>query len=154
VYNVKVKSKEELNMKVEGNVASKRKDGRGIKVGDDWFSVFNSTDLDHVAWKDDVSFEYIQKGDFKNIKGRVTVTSAGGTSSTGTKKATGYSQVGVQMGHAYNNAMALVLGCKDTTNDMDEVMAAVVEKTVEIYKTTERLRKLADDGAFDAEEEL
>lgn len=61
----------------KGNVESKRRDGKGIKLQDgEWYSAFSETTLSEVNRGDLVEFEYVTKGDWKNIKGNVTVLSA------------------------------------------------------------------------------
>lgn len=52
-------------------VEAKSKDGKKIKIGEDWFSAFNASTLEGVERGDTVSFVYTLKGDWKNIKGSV-----------------------------------------------------------------------------------
>lgn len=94
--------------KVTGNVESKSRKGNSIKVGGDWYSTFKSQDLDHINWKDDVEFLYEQKGEYKNIKGKVTKTAGGGSVSNTSGGGKPFSNLGVELGHASNLAMRMM----------------------------------------------
>ncbi len=52
-------------------VAAKSRDGKKIKVGEEWFSAFSPSTLSEVNTGDFVSFDFYIKGDWKNIKGTV-----------------------------------------------------------------------------------
>lgn len=93
---------------IKGVVETKSRKGNSIKVGDDWYSTFKSADLDHIEWKDEVEFVYVQKGDFKNIKGRVQKVSGGGTATATSGGGKPYSNLGVELGHASNLAMRMM----------------------------------------------
>lgn len=60
-------------MNISGVVDSKRRDGKGIKIGDDWYSVMFASVLNEVNKGDFVEVEYTTKpsptgGDYRNIK--------------------------------------------------------------------------------------
>lgn len=65
-------------IKMNGVVDSKRRDGKAIKVGEDWFSVMASSPvLDSINKGDHVEFVYTEKPSpsgvpYRNIKGSVT----------------------------------------------------------------------------------
>jgi hypothetical protein len=138
--------------RISGKVASKRKDGKGIKVGEEWFSAFNASELDHINWKDDVEFSFARNGRFNNLKGTVKLISAGGGSSSAPAKSGGYSGVGVRAGHAWNSALQTVLHVTDKDVDLDDIRAAVLQEAIEVYKCMERFTKLGEAGAFAPEE--
>ena len=130
---------------VKGIVASKSRKGNSIKVGDDWFSTFKSEDLDHVNWKDEVEFMYETKGKYKNIKGRVEVKSGG--SAPVESKGGGYSNLGVEIGHASNLAMRMM----EQGDFKDEVGSAwyfkrFAEYTKDMYKVMQVIRKNIERG--------
>lgn len=133
---------------LSGKVASKRKDGKGIKVGDEWFSAFNASELDHVNWKDEVEFKFARNGRFNNLKGTVTVLSSSGASPAPKASGGGYSGVGVRAGHAWNSALQTVLHVTDRDVALEDIRAAVLEEAIEVYKTMERFTKLGEAGAF------
>jgi len=65
---------------VTGKVESARKDGKGIKVNGVWYSVYATSQLKDIKWKDDVEFTasstekngttyYNIKGDVKKVGG-------------------------------------------------------------------------------------
>ena len=136
---------------VKGNVASKSRKGNSIKVGDDWYSVYSAKDLEHVNWKDDVEFMYEQKGKYKNIKGDVTVTSKGG-SSGGSKPSggSGFSNTGVELGHASNLAMRMMEQTERTlTVGSPEYYKQFADYTMGMYKVMKMLRGKVDAGDLD-----
>lgn len=69
-------------IKINGVVDSKRRDGKAIKVGENWFSVMASSPvLDSINKGDYVEFMYTEKPSpsgepYRNIKGSVTKTAA------------------------------------------------------------------------------
>lgn len=139
--------------KVTGVVeaVSTKWDKYSIQVNGGWYGTKMEWAKEKPVAGDTVEFD---DGGGKFTK-YLKITGSGGAvpAKAGAAKAGGYSNVGVQMGHAYNNAMALVLACKGESDDMDEVLTAVTERTIEIYQLTERLRKLAETGSLVVEEE-
>ena len=137
--------------KVTGKVESMSKKGNSIKVGGEWYSVAPqaaSTALKGVQWKDEVEFLYEQKGQYKNIKGVVTVTSGAGhgvSGGSGGRASGGYSNLGVEVGHAANLAIqmmeqrliltndSVVVGSKDYYKDF-------AQYTLEMYKVMKGIR--------------
>jgi hypothetical protein len=100
------------------SIVSMRRDRKGFKLEDDnWYSSFNP--ISNINVGDVVSFEYLPKGNFNNIKGSVEVTggavsapaSSGGNSNTGGNK--GYNKRGGfpvaidDMGRAINRQSAI-----------------------------------------------
>jgi hypothetical protein len=77
---------------VTGVVEAKARTGKGIKVGDLWYSAFTAATLDGVERGDEVSFESVldKTGKYNNIKGAVkkggTTVPVSGASSDGTLK--------------------------------------------------------------------
>lgn len=69
-------------------IVSMRRDRKGFKLGDDtWYSSFNA--IKNVERGDVVSFEFVTKGSFNNIKGDVSVGEGGGTTSASDKGTSG-----------------------------------------------------------------
>ena len=64
---------------VQGVVVAKRKDGKGIRIGETWYSVFLATELDSAVRNATVSFAYEENvrghQTYRNIKGPITVVS-------------------------------------------------------------------------------
>lgn len=97
---------------VKGKIESMRRDRKGIKVDGEWYSSFR--EINSVEWKDEVEFEYEQKGRYRNIQGAVRkLGSGGGGSYSGNDNRSGgrsnsFSSVGVELGHAANLAMRMM----------------------------------------------
>lgn len=89
---------------VSGKVESKSRKGNSIKVNGEWYGTFSADELAHVNWKDEVVFNYVTKGDYRNIKGKVRVSSSGGPASSASSSR-GNSMLGVELGHASKLAM-------------------------------------------------
>lgn len=62
---------------VTGVVEAKTRTGKAIKLGEDWWSAYSAATLADINKGDTVSFEGVLKGDYKNIKGKVTKTGEG-----------------------------------------------------------------------------
>lgn len=58
-------------------VNSVSKNGKSLKIDDVWYGAFNASQLNGAAVGDTVDFEYVEKGEYKNIKGGVVVKSKG-----------------------------------------------------------------------------
>ena len=109
------------------SVVSMRRDRKGFKLEDEsWYSSFNA--ISNVNMGDVVSFEYVKKGNFNNIKGPVSVTggsasaptSSGGNSNKGYSKRAGFPVATDDMGRAINRQSAIkaaIEGVKDTMTD-------------------------------------
>ena len=141
--------------KVAGKVESKSRKGNSIKVNGDWYSTFKAEDLSHVEWKDEVEFLYEQKGQYKNIKGRVTKTgSSGGASnasnnSGGGGNRGGYSSVGVELGHAANLAMRMMEQVEEGVSPIvgtPEYYKQFIEYTESMYKVMKAVRAKVESG--------
>lgn len=59
-----------------------KRDGKALKIGNDWYSAFKASQIGTVKAGDAVSFEYIEKGEWKNIKGSVSINSPSTTAVT------------------------------------------------------------------------
>ena len=133
--------------KVSGKVESMSRKGNSIKVGGEWYSVAPqavATAMKGVAWKDEVEFMYEQKGQYKNIKGVVTVLGGGGSSvaPAASRSGGGYSNIGVEVGHAANLAMEMmgqkVLDAESVGTK--EYYQAFAQYTLEMYKVMKGIR--------------
>ena len=132
---------------ISGTVQSKSRKGNSIKVDDVWYSTYSPKDLDHVSWKDDVVFNYVTKGDYKNIKGDVRVASSTATSS-GSKR---NNNLGVELGHASNLAMTVAMASDFAPSSVD-FYKHWLEQTETIYAIMNGLRaKYESEGAPPAE---
>lgn len=137
--------------KVAGKVESMSKKGNSIKVNGEWYSVAPqaaATALKGVAWKDEVEFLYEQKGQYKNIKGVVSVISGAGSPAANSGRGGnggGYSNIGVEVGHAANLAMNMMEQkiMADTTPMMigsKEYYATFAQYTLDMYKVMKGIR--------------
>lgn len=145
--------------KVTGKVESMRRDRKGVKVDGQWYSSFSP--ITDVEWKDEVEFEYEQKGKYANIKGTVRkLASSGGSGNSGGNagrggSVSGYSSLGVELGHASNLAMRMMeqrgAGSVGGTLDVGsaEYYKQFMEDTKNIFKVMKGMRAWAetDDGA-------
>jgi hypothetical protein len=140
--------------KISGVVESKSRKGNSIKVGGEWYSCFNASDLNHVIWKDSVEFMYVQKGQYRNIKGKVEILAGGGGASSsgggGSRSAGGYSNLGVELGHASNLAMK-VMEQMVTVSDIQvgsaDYYTQFIEQTEKMYTIMKGIR-----GKYEAED--
>jgi len=93
---------------ISGTVEAVRKDRKGLCINDVWYS---SWDALSVGKGDEVVFNYaeVEKGGrtFRNIKGKVRV-SGKATPKSGGSYSKGYSNIGVELGHAANLAMRMM----------------------------------------------
>jgi uncharacterized protein YdaT len=68
-------------LKGGGVVEVKTRNGKSIKIGENWYSAFKAVELNAVEVGDEVAFEYIEKESggttFLNIKGDVKVVGKG-----------------------------------------------------------------------------
>jgi hypothetical protein len=63
---------------VIGTVEAVARSGKAIMVAGDWYSAYNKNQIGPARKGDAVAFDFTVKGDFKNISGNVTITSASG----------------------------------------------------------------------------
>lgn len=65
--------------KASGVIEALARNGKGFKIGEQWFSVFKAVDLNNAQKGDNVTFDYVstEKGGttFHNVKGKVEITS-------------------------------------------------------------------------------
>lgn len=121
-------------MRIDGMVESKSRKGNSIKVNGEWYSTFNASDLDHVNWKDQVSFDFVSKGKYKNISGKVEVTAkAPAASSSGGGGKGGDYTLGVELGHASKLAMDVMLAETAIKAGSEEFYKGFVRHTEIIY---------------------
>ena len=132
---------------LSGKVESKSKKGNSIKVDGEWYSTFSSDDLDHVEWKDDVVFNWeLAKGKYRNIKGKVRVSGSGaGTASPAASKG-GWSNTGVELGHAANLAMRMMEQGTPPTVGTPEYYKQFLKYTEDMYKLMKGVRAKVDAG--------
>ncbi|MGH8654963.1 MAG: hypothetical protein ACREYE_23605 [Gammaproteobacteria bacterium] len=71
-----------MTEKVTGTVAAIRRDGRGFKVGEDWYGVYNPAEIEGLQRGSEVSFEYTTSArGFNDVRGPVVVTPRGADAS-------------------------------------------------------------------------
>ena len=138
-------------MKAKGNVESKRRDGKGIKLQDgNWYSVFKASELEDVNRGDLVEFEYTEKGNFKNISTDVKVLSAspsaGSTASAPASASKMYRPFPVPKDHGdraiirqnmLSHATSIVLNYGNLSDDqlkLDYVVESVIQVARELEK--------------------
>lgn len=128
-----------------GTVASKARNGSSIKIGDDWYGAFKGKGLETVEQGHTVQIEwdYDKTGKYRNIKSCMVVGGAarapaqvsGGTGSNG------YSNLGVELGHASKLAMDICLAMHDPRNvGDDDFYNDWAKHTRKVYKTMQALR--------------
>jgi hypothetical protein len=131
-----------------------------IQVGDEWYSVgsnkggsYINKDVRNLEEGYDVEFMYQQNGDFRNVKKasftingtpRPQTTSSSPPSTASKPPARIDNSVGMAVGMAINNAVALACAGK-----IDEDDLSLEKKAVEIYYLAERLKKNAAAGCID-----
>ena len=139
---------------ITGNVESMRRDRKGIKVGGEWYSAFNASQLDNVERKDDIEFEYTEKGSYKNIKGDARKAAGGSSASSGASKSPaksgGYNSAGVEVGHAWNSAVQIVLADGGTVGKSHEdTVRECIAVAARVYAVCGALRAQAEAGTLD-----
>lgn len=137
--------------KVVGNVESKSRKGNGIKVDGEWYSTRTPAELAHIEWKDDVEFLYEQNGKYRNIKGKVTKVGGGSSSGGGSRPAGGgYSNVGVEVGHAANLAIRMMeQGDEKHEVGSPDYYKTFTEYTVNMYKVMKAIRAKVEASGED-----
>ena len=134
-----------------GEIKSMRKDRKGVKMEDgEWYSAFNASQMGSAEWKDTVTFEYIEKGPYKNIKGNVTVTGAasGATSVAGSTSAPYRGNAGVEVGHAWNSAVQIVLASNPNMS-YEDIVKECIPVAARVYAVCAALREKAAAGTLD-----
>lgn len=135
-----------------GTVDAVRKDGKGFCIDDVWYS---SWDPVSVSKGDAVVFNFVEKGRYKNIKGKVRVESGGSApAASGSKVTAKWSNVGVELGHAANLAQRImeVMYCEDQLDKAEvEIGSAAyyamfAEQTLRAYKVMKNLRSKVEAG--------
>ena len=138
---------------VKGTIVSQRRDRKGFKLDDDeWYSSFET--LSGVDLGDVVEFEYVAKGRWKNIKGKINKVSGGSGSSSGgggEPPARKNFNVGVEVGHAWNSAVQIVLAT-DISKDREQILRDTADLTARVYSFCRELRKFAEEGSLEGAE--
>jgi hypothetical protein len=131
-----------------GTVASKARNGSSIKIGEDWYGAFKGKGLEAVEQGHTVQIEwdYDKTGKYRNIKSCMVVggsarpaqaMGASGSSNGGG----GYSNLGVELGHASKLAMDMVLAMYDPRSvGDDDFYTDWAKHTRKVYKTMQSLR--------------
>lgn len=127
---------------ITGVVESVRKDRKGMCVNGQWYS---SWDALSVNTGDEVLFNYVEKGTFKNIKGKVRVTGSKPVTSSGGGKSGGYSNLGVEIGHAANLAMEMMKQDKIEL-DSEEYYGTFATRTVSMFNAMKEIRSIIEKG--------
>jgi hypothetical protein len=129
---------------VTGTVASKARNGTSIKIGEDWFGSFKGKGLEAIeqGHSVQVDWDYDKTGKYKNIK---TVSVLGGAAvarpAVASSGGGGYSNLGVELGHASKLAMDLALAMHDPRNvGDDDFYADWIKHTRKVYKAMTALR--------------
>jgi hypothetical protein len=116
-----------------GVIQSVRRDRKGIKIDDVWYSAYNPSELGEAQRGDTVTVEYKPKGDFKNIVS-VTVDAAAPKGGGGGGRGGGYSGGGDKQFRsvpelnridALNAAVAVTAGDTDTKERVKHVLKLV-----------------------------
>jgi hypothetical protein len=128
-----------------GTVASKARNGSSIKIGEDWYGAFKGKGLETVEQGHTVQIEwdYDKTGKYRNIKSVMVVGGAARApaQASGGSSGGGYSNLGVELGHASKLAMDLVLNMHDPRNvGDDDFYADWAKHTRKVYKTMQALR--------------
>lgn len=136
-----------MSDQMTGVVEAVRRDGKGFKIGEDWYSSFNP--ISGVNRGDEVSFNYARKGQYLNIKGKVTVVGAGSTNASrpqASNKPNTFN-LGVELGHASNLAMRMMEQRLKSGDPVDvgskEYYEVFMKDTDTIYKVMSALRDKA-----------
>jgi hypothetical protein len=136
-----------------GVVDAVRKDRKGLCINDVWYS---SWDPISVNRGDEVLFNFVKKGQYNNIKGKVRVTGKGTAPASSPRSSGGYSNIGVEIGHASNLAMRTIeqmLNCGDEVPDAgsSEYYKLFAERTIEIYTLMKGIRAKVDGKSEDSD---
>jgi len=130
---------------VTGTVESMGKDGKKFKVNGGWYSAFNAKQLSGAEQGDNVSFEYKENGQWKNITGNVTIVEKGAGGATTTTFKTDTQKVGsvildrdrtIARQNALTNARELVIAWSKTNDELYTDLDGMVQ---DIIKTAYKL---------------
>ncbi len=141
---------------VTGVVQSKRRDGAGIQVNGEWYSSYQGKGLESVQTGHHVEFTWApsKDGRFKNIKSIAITGGApkygagipGAVPAASSNKSGGYSNVGVELGHASKLAWELALQAHENPAS-DEFYKYWIEHTQKVYRAMSKLRTLIQSEA-------
>ncbi|MCI0560204.1 MAG: hypothetical protein MN733_17080 [Nitrososphaera sp.] len=113
---------------IEGVIEAVRKDGKGFKVGEAWYGVFDAEEISHVSRGDTVRFDFTIRGNYNNIKGTVEKVSAAATPVHGVGASSSAKPFDVQAAiirqNALTNAVNYTIGVlsSDTFPDIADVI--------------------------------
>jgi len=122
---------------ITGVVQAKSQDGKRIKVNDTWYSVYSASTLTGINAGDDISFSFVQKGQWNNISGKVTVNTKGNYTETENVKINN-SKVGsisldrdrtIARQNALTNARELFIAtipANEVVSDLEEVAEKII----------------------------
>lgn len=126
-----------------GTVASKARNGSSIKIGDDWYGAFKGKGLEQIEQGHtvQVDWDFDKTGKYRNIKSVSVVGGAPRAPAQATGGGGGYSNLGVELGHASKLAMDLVLAIHDPRNvGDDDFYHDWMKHTRKVYKAMSALR--------------
>lgn len=126
---------------ISGVVDAVRKDRKGLCINDVWYSSWDALTCNKG---DEVVFNSVAKGRFNNIKGKVNVASSGGGGSASRgPSGGGYSNLGVELGHASNLAMRMMEQEKWDVEMVGskEYFSAFTKYTMDVYKVMKHIRE-------------
>jgi hypothetical protein len=126
-----------------GTVASKARNGSSIKIGDDWYGAFKGKGLEAIEQGHTVQIEwdYDKTGKYRNIKSVSVLGGAPRAPAQVTGGSGGYSNLGVELGHASKLAMDICLAMHDPRNvGDDDFYSDWAKHTRKVYKTMQSLR--------------
>lgn len=128
---------------ITGTVASKARNGSSIKIGDDWYGAFKGKGLESIEQGHtvQVDWDFDKTGKYRNIKSISVVGGSPRAASTSSPSNGGYSNLGVELGHASKLAMDLVVGMYDPRDiGSDDFYGDWLKHTRKIYKSMSALR--------------
>jgi hypothetical protein len=136
-----------------GVVDAVRKDRKGLCINDVWYS---SWDPISVNRGDEVLFNFVKKGQYNNIKGKVRVTGKGTAPASSPRSGGGYSNIGVEIGHASNLAMRTMEQTVTYGESIPEVGSSeyykmFAERTIEIYNLMKGIRAKVEGKSEDSD---
>lgn len=127
-----------MSLSMTGVVQSVRKDGKGFKINEVWYSGYTPDELNGARKGDTVTFSYTEKGQYKNlVKDSVVVTaSGGGGGGSGSGGGGGYSGGGDKQFRSVaelNRIDALRLAVETVKDGDDKARVKSILKLAPIY---------------------
>lgn len=136
---------------INGTVEAKTTKGKGgaLLIDGEWYGAFSPSQIGSADKGDQVTFEWSKNGNFRNIKGDVQIDKKGSPSATTRAPVSkGHSSAGVEVGHAWNSAVQIVLaaGHSDAHNDIDSFLVECGQVAAKVYAVCGELRRQAEAG--------